>query len=166
MSSPDRRTFYCEAETDILLQENHDSPSEPLEITAELNQSILITRCRNTTLRIRGKANAITIDNASGFNMVLDSLVSGLEVIRCQKFALQIIGKLPLINLDQVDGAMVYVSPDSLACEVMTSKCTAVNIYLPPKRDDGDYSEHSVPEQFRSFVRDGRLVTEIVEHAG
>jgi adenylyl cyclase-associated protein len=53
-----------------------------------------------------------------------------------------------------------------LASEILTSKCSAVNVYLPPEEESEDYVEESVPEQFRSFVRDGRLVTEIVEHAG
>jgi adenylyl cyclase-associated protein len=41
-----------------------------------------------------------------------------------------------------------------------------VNVNLPPKDEEGDYSETPVPEQFRSYVKDGKLVTEIVEHAG
>jgi adenylyl cyclase-associated protein len=65
--------------------------------------------------------------------------------------------------LDQVDGATVYLSKDSLATEVFTSKCSSVNINLP---DEEDYSENPLPEQIRSFIKEGRLVSEIVEHAG
>jgi adenylyl cyclase-associated protein len=91
-------------------------------------------------------------------------------VINCPSFAVQIIGSLPTVLLDQVDGATIYLSPTSLHTEIMTSKCSSVNIYLPPeesaKESDGDYRECNVPEQFRSFVQDGKLVTEIVEHKG
>ena len=98
--------------------------------------------------------------------------------------------------LDQVDGATVYLSPLSLSTEVFTSKCSSVNLNIPSTSrtspstssniaaaaaaaaaaddddddddDDGagDYTECSVPEQIKSFVRHGKLVNEIVEHAG
>jgi adenylyl cyclase-associated protein len=49
----------------------------------------------------------------------------------------------------------------------MSSKCTAINVYLPPAEEEGDdYAECNVPEQFRSYVKDGKLVTEIVEYSG
>lgn len=147
-------------------QENFESPSGPIEIEAEINHSILITRCKGTTLRIHGKANAISIDNSPKTSLILDSLVSSVDVIKCPSFAVQILGKVPTILLDQVDGASVYLSKESLQTEIFTSKCTSVNVNLPPADEEGDYTEAPIPEQFRSFVKDGKLVTEIVEHAG
>ena len=68
--------------------------------------------------------------------------------------------------LDQVDSGTIYLSPESTGTEVFTSKCASININLPPEGEEDDYAECPVPEQFRSFVKDGKLVTEIVEHAG
>lgn len=68
--------------------------------------------------------------------------------------------------LDQVDSAILYLSKDSLGTEVFTSKSSSVNVNLPPEDEEGDYAECPVPEQFRSYIKNGRLVTEIVEHAG
>ena len=91
-----------------------------------------------------------------------------MDVIKCPNFAVQILEKVPTILMDQVDGASVYLGRESLGTEVFTSKCTGVNVNLPPKSEseEEDFVESPVPEQFRSFVRDGKLVTEIVEHAG
>lgn len=89
-----------------------------------------------------------------------------MDVIKCPSFAVQILEKVPTILLDQVDGASVYLSKDSLNTEIFTSKCTSVNVNLPPVKEEDDYVESPVPEQFRSYVKDGKLVTEIVEHAG
>jgi adenylyl cyclase-associated protein len=151
-------------------KENYDSPSAPIEINAEINHSILITKCKNTTIQIHGKANAISIDSSPKVSVIVESLVSSVDVIKCPSFAVQVIETLPTILLDQVDGATIYLSPTSLNTEVMTSKSSAVNIYLPPTEDakesDQDYRECSVPEQFRSFVKNGKLITEIVEHKG
>lgn len=134
-----------------------------IEIDAEINHSILISRCKNTTIRINGKANALSLDNSSRTSLIIDSMVSSVDVIKCPNFALQVIGTLPTILLDQVDGATIYLSKDSLATEVFTSKCSSVNINLPT---EDDYVENPLPEQIRSYVQDGKLVSEIVEHAG
>ena len=144
-------------------QDNFDSPGETLEIDAEINHSILISRCKNTTIRINGKANALSLDNSSRTSLIVDSMVSSVDVIKCPNFALQVLGTLPTILLDQVDGATVYLSKDSLATEVFTSKCSSVNINLPA---EDDYVENPLPEQIRSYIQDGKLVSEIVEHAG
>jgi adenylyl cyclase-associated protein len=150
-----------------LIQENFDSPGQPLEVHVETNHSILITKCKNTIIRVIGKGNAITIDSSVKTSIVIDSLVSSVDVIKCPSFALQVLETLPTVLLDQVDGATIYLSKDSLATEVFTSKCSSVNIYLPPVTDaEDDYSENAVPEQLRSYIKDGKLVTEIVEHRG
>lgn len=98
--------------------------------------------------------------------MILDSLVSSVDVIKCPNFALQILGTVPTVLLDQVDSATLYLSKDSLATEIFTSKSSGINVNLPPEDEEGDYQECPVPEQFRSFIKNGQLVTEIVEHAG
>lgn len=145
------------------VQEHFDSPSEMVEIDAEINHSILISRCKNTTIRINGKANAISIDNSEKTSIVIDSLVSSVDVIKCPKFALQVVGTLPTLLLDQVDGATVYLSKDSQNTEILSSKSSSVNINLPT---EDDYVENPVPEQIRTYIKDGKLVSEIVEHAG
>ncbi|KIV84065.1 hypothetical protein PV11_06039 [Exophiala sideris] len=148
--------------------ENFDNTQgEIIEISAELNQSILISKCNKCVLKVNGKANAISIDNCSGLSILVESLVSSLDVIKATKFQVQIDGVVPTLLLDQVDGAQIYLSNQSLATELFTSKCSALNVVLPPKDDSEDDSkELAMPEQFRTVVKNGRLVSEIVEHAG
>ncbi|KAJ4314951.1 suppressor of rasval19 [Neodidymelliopsis sp. IMI 364377] len=143
--------------------DNFDSPSEIVELDAEFNHSILISRCKNTTIRINGKANAISIDNSSRTSIIIDSLISSVDVIKCPNFALQVIGTLPTVLLDQVDGATIYLGKDSQNTEIFTSKCSSVNINLP---SEDDYAENPLPEQMRSWIENGKVVSEIVEHAG
>ena len=135
-------------------------------IEATIVQSILITKCKKTTIQIKGKANAISIDNSPRASIVLDSLVSSIDIIKCPNFALQVMGTLPTILLDQVDSASIYLGPESLGTEIISSKCSSININLPPASEDDDYTEHPVPEQFKTYIKDGKLVSEIVEHAG
>ncbi|EDP56512.1 hypothetical protein KXW98_008435 [Aspergillus fumigatus] len=156
-----------ELEGNKWLLENFDNPGGIIEISAQQNQSILISRCNKTIVKVNNKANAISIDNCNGLSIIVDSLVSSLDVIKSAKFALQIDGVVPTLLLDQVDGATIYLGQQSLATEVFSSKCTAVNVMLPPKEGtDDDTKECPVPEQIKSYVKDGVLVSEIVEHAG
>lgn len=148
------------------LVENFDSPSAPIEIEVSMTQSILISKCKNTTIILKGKANAVSIDNCPRLQILADTLVSSVDVIKCPNFALQITNTVPTIQLDQVDGASIYLGAESLATEVYTSKCSSVNVVLPPKGDEDDSTEAPLPEQIRSYVKDGKLVSEIVEHAG
>lgn len=148
------------------LVENFDSPSSPIELDVSLTQSILITKCKNTTIILRGKANAVSIDNSPKTQILVENLVSSVDVIKCPGFAVQVTGALPTIMLDQVDGASIYLGKESLGTEVFTSKCSSVNVVLPPKGEEEDSVECPLPEQMRTVVREGKLVTEIVEHAG
>ncbi|MCJ1232148.1 hypothetical protein MMC14_000097 [Varicellaria rhodocarpa] len=147
--------------------ENFDSPTEGMiEIDAQISHSILITRCTKTAIRVINKANAISIDSSSQVSLVIDSLVSSVDVIKTPRFELQVLGTLPTIMLDQVDGASIYLSKESLGTEVFTSKCSAVNINIPGQTEDDDYREHPLPEQIKSVIKSGRVMSEIVEHAG
>ncbi|KAJ5418951.1 uncharacterized protein N7487_002501 [Penicillium crustosum] len=149
------------------LVENFDAPGDIIEIPAQQNQSILISRCNKTIIKVSNKANAIAIDNCVGLSLIVDSLVSSLDVIKCPKFAVQIDGTVPTLLLDQVDGAAVYLGQQSLNAEIFTSKCSAININLPPPEGtDEDTKECPLPEQFKSYIKNGVLVSEIVEHAG
>ena len=155
-----------ELEGNKWLVENYDNPGQIVDIDATISHSILITRCSKTTIRVTGKANAISIDNCTQCSLVIDSLVSGVDVIKSPKFEMQVLGMLPTIMLDQVDGGAIYLSKDSLATEIFTSKCTSINVNLPGKSENDDYEEKPLPEQLKSQVRDGVLVSEIVEYAG
>ncbi len=153
-----------------IVENFENTGNDMVEIHAELNQSILISRCTKTVIKVHGKANAISIDNSPSLSILIESLVSSLDVIKSSKFAIQVDGVVPTILLDQVDGAQVYLSPESLGTELFTSKCSSVNVVVPPSDeeggDEGDSKEMAVPEQIRSFVKDGKIVSEIVEHAG
>lgn len=49
--------------------------------------------------------------------------------------------------------------------EIITSGVSSLNISIPTG-EDGDYEEKPVPEQMKTVVRNGKLVTTIVEHSG
>lgn len=165
-STPTKSEGKKELDGNKWLIENFDSPSVPIEVEVSQTQSILISRCKNTTIILKGKANAVSIDNCPRLQILVDTLVSSVDVIKSPNFAIQVTGTLPTVMLDQVDGASIYLGKESLNTEVYTSKSTSVNIVLPPANDEDDSTECPLPEQLRTYIKDGKLVTEIVEHAG
>jgi adenylyl cyclase-associated protein len=152
--------------------ENYENTgsADIIDIAAQLSHSILISRCSKCVLRISGKANAVSIDNCTGLSILVDSLVSSLDVIKSTRFQLQVDGVVPTVLLDQVDGATIYLGARSLGTEVLSSKCSGVNVVVPAREEGGkeeaDDRECPLPEQIRSVVRDGVVVSEVVEHAG
>jgi adenylyl cyclase-associated protein len=121
---------------------------------------------------VKGKANAISIDNSPRLSLIVESLVSSVDVIKSTNFALQVTGVLPTLLMDTVDGAQVYLGKESMGTEVFTSKCTGINLNIIEDAstdgdEEGDYKEVALPEQIRSYIgKDGKIISEIVEHAG
>lgn len=164
--TPPKKQPKKELDGNKWLIENYDSPSQPITLEVEIAQSILISRCKNTTIILKGKANAISIDNSPRLQILVETLVSSVDVIKSPNFAIQVTGSLPTVMLDQVDGAQIYLGKESLGTEVFTSKCSSVNVVLPPEGEEEDSRECALPEQMRTWVKEGKLVSEIVEHAG
>ncbi|KAL7933819.1 adenylate cyclase associated N terminal domain-containing protein [Trichoderma chlorosporum] len=147
--------------------ENFEKEPQPVEIEASLTQSVLISRCNNTTIIIKGKANQVTVENSTRLSLVVDTLVSTVDVVKANNFALQVLGTVPTVMLDQIDSAQVYLSKQSLATKLFTSKSTGVNLNILSGPDD-DYKEVPLPSQICSYYSEekGDLVNEIVAHAG
>ena len=148
-------------------QENYEKEAQPIEIETTLTQSVLISRCNNTTIILKGKANQVTVENSSRLSLVVDNLVSTVDVVKAHNFALQVIGTLPTVMLDQVDGGTIYFSKESIATKVFTSKSAGINLNVISGPDD-DYKEVPLPSQICSYYDEakGDLVNEIVAHAG
>ncbi|KAL2023993.1 hypothetical protein VTK56DRAFT_228 [Thermocarpiscus australiensis] len=147
--------------------ENFDKEPQPIEIHVELSHSVLISKCNNTTIILKGKANAVTVENTNRLSLVVDSLVSTVDVVKSANFALQVMETIPTVLLDQVDGAQLYLSKEGTAARVYTSKSASVNLNVIAGPDD-DYKEIPLPSQICSYFDEekGDVVNEIVSHAG
>jgi len=108
------------------------------------------------------------MDSCSKTGLCLESLISSLDVVNSKSVQVQILGRAPTVSLDKVDSCMVYLSKECLDVEVLTSKCSAVNILTPEATEDGDadFVERAVPEQFLTKIVNGKVVTTAVEHSG
>ncbi|CAN3368659.1 adenylyl cyclase-associated protein [Diutina catenulata] len=164
-TSPPKKQPRVELVDNKWMIEGQYDCTSPIVIEAERHQSVFIGHCDVATVQIKGKANAISISETKSVGLVVDSLISGIDVIKSEKFGLQVMEVVPTIYVDKCDQGTLYVSQASIDADIKiyTSCSTSVNINVPK---DDDYSELAVPEQLEHRIENGKLVTGVVEHAG
>lgn len=131
---------------------------------AEMNNVVYLYKCTDSTVTVKGKLNSITLDSCKKTSIVFESLVSSIEFINCQSVQMQVLGKVPTVSIDKTDGCQVYLSAGSKDVEIISSKSSEMNILVP--NSNGDYSEHPVPEQYKTIVNEIGLLTTAVECKG
>ena len=105
--------------------------------------------------------------NCTKTSVLIDSVISSVSVTASPSFAIQITGSAPTIQLDSTDSGQIYLSKDCLGVEILTAKCSAINVSLPVEgEEEGIFEEKAIPEMFRTTVQNGALVTKVVEHTG
>jgi len=97
---------------------------------------------------------------------VFESAIAVVEVVNSQSVEVQITGSVPSIAVDKTDGCQLYISKQCLGVELVTSKCSEMNLLLPAAKDGDDPVEKPIPEQFKTMIKNGTLVTEAVQHTG
>lgn len=55
----------------------------------------------------------------------------------CVDLPAQVMGKVPTISINKTDGCHVYLSSDSLKCEIISAKSSEMNVLVPGK--DGEF---------------------------
>uniref|UniRef100_A0A3Q2TM39 Adenylyl cyclase-associated protein n=1 Tax=Fundulus heteroclitus TaxID=8078 RepID=A0A3Q2TM39_FUNHE len=144
--------------------ENQEGAQGLVISNTELKQVVYAYKCNQSTLQVKGKINSITIDNCKKMGLVFDDVVGIVEVINCRDVKVQVMGKIPTISINKTDGCHVYLSQDSLSCEIISAKSSEMNILVPNK--DGEFTELPVPEQFKTVWDGQKLVTTATEIAG
>lgn len=76
-------------------------------------------------------------------------------------------GTAPTIQVDATDSGQIFLSKLCLGVEIITAKCSAINVSLPVEgEEEGIFTEKPIPEMFRTVVHHGKLVTNVFEYSG
>jgi len=132
----------------------------------ETRHTVYIYKCQDSVIQIKGKVNSIMLDSCKKVGLVFENAISVVEVVNCSSVQVQITGKVPSVAIDKTSGCQVFLSAEGLGAEIVTSKSDEMNVVLPPLTPNDDITELPVPEQFRTLVKDRKLVTEAVQHSG
>ncbi|OXB77778.1 UNVERIFIED_CONTAM: hypothetical protein H355_000533 [Colinus virginianus] len=144
--------------------ENQENAANLVISDTELKQVAYVFKCTNSTLQIKGKINSITLDNCKKLGLVFDDVVGIVEIINSRDIKVQVMGKVPTISINKTDGCHVYLSKNSIDCEIVSAKSSEMNVLIPT--DSGDFTEFPVPEQFKTVWNGQKLVTTVTEIAG
>lgn len=128
----------------------------------EMNQSVNLYKCKDTVVQVKGKVNSITVDSCIKTAVVFENIVSVVEFINCQNIQAQSMGVVPTVNVEKTDAAQIYLCKDSLNCEIVTAKSSAINVSVPDPVT-GDFVEHAIPEQFKSVYTGKGFRTEAAD---
>lgn len=130
----------------------------------EPRHTVYIYKCTNSVVVVKGKINTITVDACSKLGLVFDNAIASVEVVNSKSVEVQVTGKVPSFAVDKTSAFNLYLSKDCLDAEIITSKSDAMNVVLPPQKEGDDLIELPIPEQFKTTVKAGKLVTEAVRH--
>jgi adenylyl cyclase-associated protein len=150
---------------------------------ADISQVINLFACKNTTVIIKGKVNAVTLGQFAGIGLIsyskvltvnctktsvlAESVVSSISITKSPSFTVQITGVAPTIQVDSTDSGQIYLSKQCLGVEITTAKCSAINVSLPVEgEEDGVFEEQAMPEMLKTVVQNGKLVTTVLDHTG
>ncbi|KAJ2838691.1 F-actin-capping protein subunit beta [Coemansia erecta] len=168
-AAPKAKAPRMELQKDKWVVENYDSENLSIEATATW-QTVYMYNCTNTTLIISGKLNSVAIDNCQKCGIVFDSLVSQCEIVNSKRVQVQARETVPSILVDRTDGAHLFLSEAARdATQITTAKASEVNVSFPfetANPEDDDTVEQPVPEQLQTVVKNGKLVTTVLEHTG
>lgn len=90
--------------------------------------------------------------------------MASIDVINCQSCQVQVLQTTPTVVIDKTDGLQLYLSSECLGVEILTAKSCQVNILLPPAKEEDDFVERAIPEQFKTTIVGGKVVTVPMEH--
>jgi len=134
-------------------------------IDVKPTQSLYIFKCEDSVITVRGKLNSVTLDNCKKCAVIVDSLIAAMDIVNCTSCKLQVNDRAPTVSIDKTDGCQVFVQrATGLGTEFVTAKSSEVNICLV--EENGEYTESFVAEQFRTYFKNGKFVTELYEVVG
>jgi len=130
----------------------HQKDNQSIVITDSNNkQACYIYKCVNCVIYVKDKINSIALDGCKKCQVVFADVVSGVELVDCDSCKIQATGTVHTISIDKSQGIQVILNEASLKAEVLTAKCSELNVIVPGSEfQSGEYKEFALPEQFIS----------------
>ncbi|PWZ53880.1 Cyclase-associated protein 1 [Zea mays] len=142
----------------------------------DTKQSVYVYGCKDCVLQVKekiitvqacaGKVNNITIDKCTKVGVLFKGVVAACEIVNCSSAEVQCEGSVPTISIDNTSGCQLYLSKESLEASITTAKSSEINALVPDANSDGDWAEHSLPQQYIHAFKDGQFTTSPVSHSG
>jgi adenylyl cyclase-associated protein len=130
----------------------------------ELKQTIYIYKCEKSVIKIKGKVNSVSLDGCKRVSVCFEHALALCEMVNCNSIEVQCTGRVPSVAIDKCSGVQLFLSKDGLDAEIISSKSDSMNVLIPDPAGGVDPIEIAVPEQYKTLVKNNKLVTTTVEH--
>ncbi len=138
----------CEIQRSNWVVENYVNHQGVLKLdNCDMKQIVYISKCSNSTIYVDCKVKSITLDGCKRVNLIVNSVISSVELVNSERCKVHSVNELPSLCIDKCSGVTVTLSPSSLNCEITSSKSSEMNVAIPIGTD-GDYKEIPIPEQY------------------
>ena len=145
----------CEIQRSNWVVENYVNHQGVLKLeNCDMKQIVYISKCVNSTIYVDCKVKSITLDGCKRVNLIVNSVISSVELVNCERCKIHSVNELPSLCIDKCSGVTVTLSPASINCEITSSKSSEMNVAIPIGTD-GDYKELPIPEQYVHRVNAG-----------
>jgi len=151
-------TWYCENYVDDRNLEIKD---------VSMRDNVFIGNCRNTTVRITGKAKSVQIDRGFRTTVYLASALSSVEFVNSDRCVVYVEGSVPTIAIDKSKGIIVNLSESAVAAnpDIVTSNISECNVQIPGDASkDEDLCEIAIPEQYINKLNGRKITSNPVSH--
>merc|ERR1712224_466400 len=107
--------------------------------------------------KIEGKCKSVTISGCDKCAVVVDEVVTTVELINCKQVDVQATTSAPNWTIDKCDRTKVYLPEGSCkenAAIVLSSQSSSSNVYFPTANGE-DMVEYAIPDQIKSTIKIG-----------
>jgi len=142
--------------------ENYENHKETIELKdLKIKHNVCVRDCDGVTVKVNGKVNNASIDRCANTNIVLQDMISTVELIHCERTSVQVLGNAPSFAIDNSNGITLYLSAEGKNCKISTAKCGEINVSFPSSKNSDDWIEKPIPEQFVSVIKNDLIETTV-----
>jgi adenylyl cyclase-associated protein len=121
---------------------------------ADMKSNVYISMCDDARFIVPGKVKSITVDSCVKCDVIIQEVISTVEVVNSKSVTLWLQDKTPSVAVDKTQSARVVLSKKAFdaAPDIYTSNITAMNIEIPGVDEKADNVEIPIPEQFLTKI--------------
>jgi len=147
--------------------ENYDEEMLVVD-KATVKNNVYISNCDETTIEMKEKVKAISVDSCRKCRIFINEVVSTVEMVNCHSVTLVVQQVAPSISIEKsTSPRIVLMKPAFLANpQIYTSNISAMNVEVPGETEKDDMIEIPIPEQYltRIDVKTKKATTVEVAH--
>lgn len=141
--------------------ENIEGEQRELNDKLENKSIIQISNCSDSSFKIPKKINAIKLTNCENIKIYCESLITMFEITNSIDIYIDVTGVVNAFSVDSSKHIVFYITKLSSQAQFITSKSTDVFINLRDEKDNQNYKEFALPEQFVFNLNNGKLEAKV-----